>query len=154
MTSLRLNLLVIRSEEPARAIGFYELLRLRFQEEQPGKGPVHWAAEFDGLVIEFCRCRVQDINHLLLLTATASREASTVVSGNARVMGVLSTGRPVSRIPLRSLSGLGIYSPAGTSPNDVYFLLRSTRTSSLSFLANTLFIAKAGCDQIVIRRWT
>ncbi len=31
---------------------------------------------------------------------------------------------------------------------------RFTRTSSLSFLANTLFIANAGCDQIVIRRCT
>ena len=52
MTSPRLNLLVIRSEEPARAIGFYESLGLRFQEEQHGKGPVHWAAEFGGLVME------------------------------------------------------------------------------------------------------
>ena len=37
MTSPRLNLLVIRSEEPARAIGFYELLGLYFLEEQQGK---------------------------------------------------------------------------------------------------------------------
>lgn len=37
----RLNLLVIRSEEPARAVSFYELLGLHFQEEQHGKGPVH-----------------------------------------------------------------------------------------------------------------
>jgi len=49
MTSPRLNLLVIRSEEPARAIGFYELLGLRFQEEQHGKGTVHWGAEFGSL---------------------------------------------------------------------------------------------------------
>lgn len=52
MTSPRLNLLVIRSEESARTIGFYELLGLCFQEEQHGKGPVHWAAEFGGLVME------------------------------------------------------------------------------------------------------
>jgi hypothetical protein len=48
----RLNLLVIRSLEPKRTIGFYELLGLNFQEEQHGKGPVHWAADFSGLVME------------------------------------------------------------------------------------------------------
>ena len=34
------------------------------------------------------------------------------------------------------------------------YLARLTRTNSLSLRANTLFIAKAGCDQIVMRRWT
>ncbi|MEX1028309.1 MAG: VOC family protein [Candidatus Paceibacterota bacterium] len=52
MTSPRLNLLVIRSQEPNRTVRFYELLGLRFQEEQHGKGPVHWAAEVDGVVVE------------------------------------------------------------------------------------------------------
>lgn len=52
MTTPRLNLLVIRSEEPARSVRFYELLGLRFQKEQHGKGPVHWAAEFGELVME------------------------------------------------------------------------------------------------------
>lgn len=40
MTSPRLNLLVIRSEEPSNTVGFYELLGLRIQEEQHGKGAV------------------------------------------------------------------------------------------------------------------
>ena len=52
MTSPRLNLLVIRSQEPARTVGFYQLLGLRFQEERHGKGPVHWAAEVDSAVME------------------------------------------------------------------------------------------------------
>lgn len=52
MTTPRLNLLVIRSEAPAQTVGFYELLGLRFQEEQHGKGPIHWAAEVDGVVME------------------------------------------------------------------------------------------------------
>lgn len=52
MTKLRLNLLVIRSEEPARTIGLYELLDMRFQEEQHGKGPIHWASECGGWVME------------------------------------------------------------------------------------------------------
>ncbi len=60
MTSPRLNLLVIRSEQPARAIGFYRLLGLRFQEEQHGKGPVHWAAEPGGLVMEVYPAKSSD----------------------------------------------------------------------------------------------
>ena len=60
MTSPRLNLLVIRSEEPVRTVGFYELLGLRFQEEQHGKGPVHWAAECGGLVMEIYPAKSPD----------------------------------------------------------------------------------------------
>lgn len=52
MTSPRLNLQVIRSTEPARTVSFYEMLGLRFQEEQHGRGPIHWAAELDALVME------------------------------------------------------------------------------------------------------
>jgi predicted enzyme related to lactoylglutathione lyase len=52
MTTPRVNLLVIRSEAPIQTVGFYELLGLRFEEEQHGKGPIHWAAEVDGAVME------------------------------------------------------------------------------------------------------
>lgn len=52
MTSPRLNLIVIRSSDPARTVAFYKALGLRFQEEQHGNGPIHWAAEFDSLVME------------------------------------------------------------------------------------------------------
>jgi len=48
----QLNLIVIRSLEPSKAVGFYEAIGLRFQEEQHGKGPVHWAADIDGVVLE------------------------------------------------------------------------------------------------------
>ena len=47
-----LNLLVIRSLEPKRTVAFYELLGIAFQEEQHGKGPIHWAAELEGVVLE------------------------------------------------------------------------------------------------------
>jgi predicted enzyme related to lactoylglutathione lyase len=63
MTSPRLNLIVIRSQEPARTVGFYELLGLNFQEEQHGKGPVHWAAELDGQVLEIYPAKtMQDVD--------------------------------------------------------------------------------------------
>jgi len=48
----RLNLIVIRSLEPIRAVDFYQMLGIGFQEEQHGSGPVHWAANVDGLVLE------------------------------------------------------------------------------------------------------
>ena len=60
MTSPRLNLLVIRSNAPARTVSFYEMLGLRFQEEQHGKGPIHWAAEFNGLVLEIYPAQCPD----------------------------------------------------------------------------------------------
>lgn len=31
---------------------FYELLGIHFQREQHGSGPVHWASDLDGLVLE------------------------------------------------------------------------------------------------------
>ena len=59
----RLNLLVIRSLDPKRTVAFYESLGLRFQEEQHGNGPVHWAADIDGLVMEIYPARsANDVN--------------------------------------------------------------------------------------------
>ncbi|MGE0609869.1 MAG: VOC family protein [Pirellulales bacterium] len=60
MTNPRLNLVVIRSDEPARTVGFYELLGLRFQSEQHGKGPMHWAAECRGVVFEIYSVKSPD----------------------------------------------------------------------------------------------
>lgn len=48
----RLNLLVIRSLEPSRTLNFYQMLGMNFQQEQHGSGPVHWAADLDGIVLE------------------------------------------------------------------------------------------------------
>lgn len=48
----RLNLIVIRSIEPSRTVQFYKMLDMDFQEEQHGSGPVHWAADSDGVVLE------------------------------------------------------------------------------------------------------
>ena len=48
----RMNLIVVRSLEPSRTLAFYKMLGLDFHEEQHGSGPVHWAADLDGLVLE------------------------------------------------------------------------------------------------------
>ncbi len=47
-----LNLIVIRSLEPSRTLNFYQKLGMNFQQEQHGSGPVHWAADLDGIVLE------------------------------------------------------------------------------------------------------
>ena len=57
MTPPRLNLLVLCSTEPIRLVDFYTLLGLHFHEEQHGKGPVHWAAEVEGFVLEIYPAR-------------------------------------------------------------------------------------------------
>ncbi|MBI1248102.1 hypothetical protein GC197_09700 [bacterium] len=48
----RPNLLVLRSRAPEETVRFYQTLDLRFVEEQHGNGPIHWAAEASGFVLE------------------------------------------------------------------------------------------------------
>ena len=50
MTSL--NLIVLRAADIESALNFYKALGLEFIQEQHGNGPVHYACEMDGLVIE------------------------------------------------------------------------------------------------------
>ncbi|MDA1231489.1 MAG: hypothetical protein O2856_12000 [Planctomycetota bacterium] len=56
----RLNLIVIRSLEPSRTVQFYGMLGMDFQEEQHGSGPVHWAADLDGIVLEIYPAKSAD----------------------------------------------------------------------------------------------
>lgn len=49
---IRLNLVVLRSSNPAALADFYSNLGLSFQQEQHGNGPVHFAAELEGCVLE------------------------------------------------------------------------------------------------------
>ena len=47
-----LNLLVIRSAQPAQAAAFYGLFLPDFDYHRHGKGPMHYACELDGFVFE------------------------------------------------------------------------------------------------------
>ncbi len=59
----RMNLIVIRSLEASRTVAFYKMLGLNFHEEQHGSGPVHWAADLDGLVLEIYPAKsVEEVN--------------------------------------------------------------------------------------------
>lgn len=60
MTSPRLNLIVIRSLDAVRLVAFYQMLGISFEEEQHGRGPVHWAADLDGLVLEIYPAKTLD----------------------------------------------------------------------------------------------
>jgi len=46
------NLVVIRSIQPAASVEFFKILGLKFAEEQHGSGPVHFAAEVGDVVFE------------------------------------------------------------------------------------------------------
>jgi lactoylglutathione lyase len=48
----RLNLIVIRGEEPDRLVQFYEAVGLRFIMEKHGRGPKHYAAVIGDIVLE------------------------------------------------------------------------------------------------------
>jgi hypothetical protein len=49
---IRLNLVVLRSSNPALLAGFYPKTGLVFQQEKHGNGPVHFAADLEGCVLE------------------------------------------------------------------------------------------------------
>lgn len=49
---MKLNLLVIRTENPNTLKTQYELLGLKFEYHQHGSGPFHYASEEHGLVFE------------------------------------------------------------------------------------------------------
>lgn len=53
----RLNLLVLRSLNLSAAVGFYQLLGLRFGTEKHGSGPEHWSSQVEGLVLEIYPAR-------------------------------------------------------------------------------------------------
>ncbi len=50
--SARLNLIVLRSPDIARAATFYQTFGLAFSRHAHGQGPEHYAAEHDGFVFE------------------------------------------------------------------------------------------------------
>jgi len=49
---MNINLLVIRTDKPKELAAFYELLGMRFDYHQHGKGPWHYSAEIEDLVFE------------------------------------------------------------------------------------------------------
>ena len=50
--SISLNLVVIYSHNLTKSIGFYEKLGLTFEQEQHGKGPVHYSCNLGSVVLE------------------------------------------------------------------------------------------------------
>ena len=48
----KLNMLVLKTRDPKRLSGFYELLGLEFNHHRHGSGPYHYANEQDGFVFE------------------------------------------------------------------------------------------------------
>ncbi|MGZ6005727.1 MAG: VOC family protein [Candidatus Saccharimonadales bacterium] len=52
MENPELNLLVLRSTDLEKSVGFYGLLGLVFDEEKHGNGPIHYSAQLGQLVLE------------------------------------------------------------------------------------------------------
>ncbi|WP_119320673.1 VOC family protein [Capsulimonas corticalis] len=52
MTTVQLNLVVIRAEDIDRAAKFYSILGLEFHKHRHGTGPEHCASETGGIVFE------------------------------------------------------------------------------------------------------
>lgn len=56
----RLNLVVLRAHDPARAVAFYSRLGLNFFRHRHGSGPEHFASEEAGAVFEIYPMREPD----------------------------------------------------------------------------------------------
>jgi len=52
MRTPQINLLVIRTNQPATLAKFYELLGMKFQYHQHGNGPFHYATDLNGFIFE------------------------------------------------------------------------------------------------------
>jgi catechol 2,3-dioxygenase-like lactoylglutathione lyase family enzyme len=52
MAETSLNLLVLRASDLEKSLAFYRALGLKFVQEQHGSGPVHYACDTGGMVIE------------------------------------------------------------------------------------------------------
>ena len=50
--SIRVNLVVLRSQDIDSAVGFYEKLGISFVKHAHGNGPEHYSCEAEGLVFE------------------------------------------------------------------------------------------------------
>ena len=50
--TIQLNLVVVRSLDPASTVAFYQRLGLSFQQEKHGNGPVHWSSNMGNLIFE------------------------------------------------------------------------------------------------------
>lgn len=70
MSNVRLNLVVLYSSDVERLRAFYTLLGLEFEREQHGRGPEHYAADVDGVVLE-----------IYPQSANATRDVSTMRLG-------------------------------------------------------------------------
>jgi len=52
MTKTLLNLIILRTADLKQTAEFYQQLGLEFIEERHGAGPIHYACELNGLVLE------------------------------------------------------------------------------------------------------
>jgi lactoylglutathione lyase len=49
---MNINLLVLKTPRPAELASFYEKLGVQFEQQQHDTGPMHYAAQIDGIIFE------------------------------------------------------------------------------------------------------
>lgn len=52
----KLTLLVVKSSDPNRLKNLYEIFGLSFQQEQHGKGPIHFSCQLGDTILEIYPC--------------------------------------------------------------------------------------------------
>jgi predicted enzyme related to lactoylglutathione lyase len=108
----RLNLIVLRSMEPSRTLSFYTMLAMTFQQEQHGSGPVHWAADLDGIVLEIYPANSADEVDATTRIGFNVNDAVSVLdklrSSNAEIVGELKKTKWGLRAVVRDSDGRSV----------------------------------------------
>lgn len=109
MPDARINLIVIRVPDIEKAVRFYKCLGLSFKKEQHGKGPMHYASETGGLVLEIYPAGSDEI------PVPAIRLGFTVKSLREVIAALQESGTEIHLTPQDSESGnrLVLSDPAG-----------------------------------------
>lgn len=123
----RLNLIVIRSVDPSRAVSFYQMLGMTFQEEQHGSGPVHWAADINGIVLEIYPAKSKNEVDAGTRLGFNVHDAATVLNAlrlsNVKIVSELKQTESGLRAVVRDSDGRSVE------------LVQCDASSSLSFMA-------------------
>ena len=61
---MKINLIVIKTQNVEISKSFYELLGINFQKEKHGNGPIHYSSNIDGVIFEIYPTKEENIANL------------------------------------------------------------------------------------------
>jgi predicted enzyme related to lactoylglutathione lyase len=91
---MEINLIVLKTPRPDDLASFYELLGIKFERHQHGKGPIHYAAELGRVVFE-----IYPLPKGILHVADTLRLGFTVANLHETIQRIRDQGGPIIKEP-------------------------------------------------------